>query len=112
MQGAEILKEQDRQVEASLLFALTMTTEEIVTFYTAREKQITFEIDQIQSFINAQGKRLPSQRVNVLKNRMNDLAMKATSARSHLKLQMTTGTGCFHGKVIHPVFEYIHPLGR
>ena len=42
MQGAEILKEQDRQVEASLLFALTMTTEEIVTFYTAREEQLTY----------------------------------------------------------------------
>ena len=90
MQGAEILKEQDRQVEASLLFALTMTTEEIVTFYTSREKQITYEMDQIQSFIDAQGRRLPPKRVTSLKNRINDLAMKATIARSHLKLAQST----------------------
>ena len=90
MQGAEILKEQDRQVEASLLFALTMTTEEIVTFYTSREKQITYEMDQIQSFIDAQGRRLPPKRVTSLKNKINDLAMKATSARSHLKLAQST----------------------
>jgi len=90
MQGAEILKEQDRHVEASLLFALTMTTEEIVTFYTAREKQISYDIEQIQTFIDAQGRRLPPQRVTSLKNRINDLAMKATSARSHLKLAKDT----------------------
>ena len=90
MQGAELLKEKDRHVEASLLFALTMTTEEIVTFYTAREKQISLDIQQIQSFIDAQGRRLPAQRVTSLKNRINDLAMKATSARSHLKLAKDT----------------------
>jgi tetratricopeptide (TPR) repeat protein len=90
MQGAELLKEKDRHVEASLLFALTMTTEEIVTFYTAREKQISLDIEQIQSFIDAQGRRLPAQRVSSLKNRINDLAMKATSARSHLKLAKDT----------------------
>jgi tetratricopeptide (TPR) repeat protein len=90
MQGAEILKEKDRHVEASLLFALTMTTEEIVTFYTAREKQISNDIEQIQAFIDAQGRRLPPQRVTALKNRINDLAMKATSARSHLKLAKDT----------------------
>ena len=90
MQGAEILKEQDRQVEASLLFALTMTTEEIVTFYTAREKQLSYEMAQIQNFIDAQGRRLPPKRVSALKNTINDLAMKATSARSHLKLAKDT----------------------
>ena len=90
MQGAELLKEKDRHVEASLLFALTMTTEEIVTFYTAREKQISYDIEQIQTFIDAQGRRLPPQRVTSLKNRINDLAMKATSARSHLKLAKNT----------------------
>ncbi len=90
MQGAEILKDQDRQVEASLLFALTMTTEEIVTFYTAREKQISYEMDKIQTFIDSQGRRLPPKRVSALKNRINDLAMKATSARSHLKLAKDT----------------------
>ncbi len=90
MQGAEVLKEQDRHVEASLLFALTMTTEEIVTFYTSREKQLTYEMDQIQTFIDSQGRRLPPQRATSLKNRINDLAMKATSARSHLKLAQNT----------------------
>ena len=90
MQGAEILKEKDRHVEASLLFALTMTTEEIVTFYTAREQQLSYDIEQIQTFIDAQGRRLPPQRVTSLKNRINDLAMKATSARSHLKLAKDT----------------------
>lgn len=90
MQGAELLKEQDRHVEASLLFALTMTTEEIVTFYTAREKQITYEMEQIQAFIDSQSRGLPAQRITSLKNRINDLAMKATSARSHLKLAKDT----------------------
>ena len=90
MQGAEILKEKDRHVEASLLFALTMTTEEIVTFYTAREQQLSYDIEQIQTFIDGQGRRLPPQRVTSLKNRINDLAMKATSARSHLKLAKDT----------------------
>ena len=69
---------------------LTMTTEEIVTFYTAREKEISYEIDQIQSFIDSQGRRLPPKRVSSLKNRINELAMKATSARSHLKLAKDT----------------------
>lgn len=90
MQGAEILKEKDRHVEASLLFALTMTTEEIVTFYTAREKQITYEKEQIQKFIDSMGRRLPPQRSAALKNRINDLEMKATTARSHLKLAQST----------------------
>ena len=54
-------------MEASLLFALTMTTEEIVTFYTAREKQLSYEMAQIQNFIDAQGRRLPPKRVSALK---------------------------------------------
>lgn len=90
MQGAENLKEQGRHVEASLLFALTMTTEEIVNFYTARESRLSKEILQVQNFLDTQGDRLPARRISVLKNMLNDLAMKATSARSHLKLAQST----------------------
>ena len=53
MQGAEILKEQDRQVDASLLLP-NHDNRGIVTFYTAREKQLSYEMDQIQNFIDAQ----------------------------------------------------------
>jgi hypothetical protein len=90
MQGAEILKEQERHVEASLLFALTMTTEEIVSFYTSRAASITSEVERIQNFIEAQGRRIPPRRLSALKEMQNQLAMKATSARSHLKLAQDT----------------------
>lgn len=90
MQGAEILKEQDRQVEASLLFALTMTTEEIVTFYSSRVDSLTPEIQRIENFIESQGSKLPARRVSSLKEMLNELAMKATSAKSHLKLAEAT----------------------
>jgi len=93
MQGAEILKASERHVEASLLFALTMTTEEIVNFYTAREKTFSKEIEIIEKFIAEQGSRLPSRRKAGLKDKINALAMKATTARSHLKL--AEGTNSF-----------------
>jgi len=90
MQGAEILKEEERHVEASLLYALTMTTEEIVSFYTTREERLQNEIDRLESFMVTQGPRIPPRRKTALKNIQNDLAMKATSARSHLKLAKNT----------------------
>ena len=34
MQGAELLKGKERHVDASLFYSLTMTTEEIVAYYT------------------------------------------------------------------------------
>ena len=34
MQGAEQLAKEDRFIEASLFYALTMTTEEIVAYYS------------------------------------------------------------------------------
>ena len=69
MQGVEILKEQDRHVEASLLFALTMTTEEIVNFYTAREKNFAKEIETIEKFIETHGSKIPSRRKSSLKEK-------------------------------------------
>jgi chloramphenicol O-acetyltransferase len=47
MQGAAQLKEKERHVEASLLYALTMTTEEIVAFYSERQKQLKAELISI-----------------------------------------------------------------
>ena len=90
MQGAEILKEQERHVEASLLYALTMTTEEIVSFYTSREASIASQIERVETFITNQGRRIPPRRLSALKETINQLAMKVTSARSHLKLAQST----------------------
>jgi len=90
MQGAEILKEEDRHVEASLLFALTMTTEEIVTFYSSRKDTLSAEIQRLSSFIESQGKKIPPRRLSALKEMQNQLAMKVTSAGSHLKLAEDT----------------------
>ena len=42
MQGAEQLAKQERFVEASLFYSLTMTTEEIVAYYSERQKEIKF----------------------------------------------------------------------
>jgi hypothetical protein len=90
MQGAEILKEQERHVEASLLFALTMTTEEIVSFYSGRAASISTEINRLKSFIESKGRRIPPRRLTALKEMQNQLAMKVTSAQSHLKLAKDT----------------------
>ena len=59
MKGAKILSGEERHVEASLLFALTMTTEEIISFYTTRKEQLTYEINKYQNFIDAQGHGFP-----------------------------------------------------
>jgi hypothetical protein len=50
------LKEKRRHVEASLFYALTMTTEEIVAFYTERQKAITRpNLSQYEQIIALQG---------------------------------------------------------
>ncbi len=90
MQGASQLTDAARHVEASLLYALTMTTEEIVSYYTAREARLANEIERLDSFLVTQGDRIPPRRKTALKNMQNELAMKATSARSHLKLAKQT----------------------
>ena len=43
MQGGDQLKEKGRFVEASLLYALTMTAEEVKNYYTERIARITAE---------------------------------------------------------------------
>ena len=50
MQGGNQLKEQERYVEASLLYALTMTAEEIKTYYNERTVRLTAERDRLSVF--------------------------------------------------------------
>ncbi|OUU43185.1 MAG: hypothetical protein CBC16_03035 [Verrucomicrobia bacterium TMED56] len=86
MQGAEQLKVAERHVEASLFYALTMTTEEIVTYYTERQKRLQTELSRLEQFVKLRGQALPKRRLDILNEKINDLAMKQTSAKSHLKL--------------------------
>ena len=90
MQGAEQLKDSGRHVEASLFYALTMTTEEIVTYYTERQKRLQAERTRLEQFVKLRGQGMPKRRLDILNDRINELAMKSTSAQSHLKLAETT----------------------
>jgi hypothetical protein len=85
MQGAQQLKGEERHVEASLFYSLTMTTEEIVAYYTERLKRLETELNRLEQFIKIRGQGMPARRLEILKEKMNELAMKATSARGHLK---------------------------
>jgi len=84
MQGAEQLKAKARHVEASLFYALTMTTEEIKVYYTERHKQLKTEWTNLQNYLSLRGKFLPRRRLNILKDRINDLAMKVTNAEGKM----------------------------
>ena len=90
MQGAGQLKDKERHVEASLFYALTMTTEEIVAFYTERQKQLQAELSQYEKLIALQGVTMPKRRLEILKEKTNTLAMKLTSAKGQLKLAQDT----------------------
>ena len=90
MQGAAQLSEKDRHVDASLFYALTMTTEEIVAFYTERQKQLQAELTQYEQVIALQGRVMPKRRLEILKEKTNTIAMKLTSAKGHLKLAEDT----------------------
>jgi hypothetical protein len=90
MQGAAQLKEKERHVEASLLYALTMTTEEIVAFYSERQKQLKAELSQYEQIIALQGATMPKRRLEILKEKSNTIAMKLTSAKGQLKLAQDT----------------------
>ena len=90
MQGAAQLKDKERHVEASLFYALTMTTEEIVAFYTERQKQLQTELSQYEQLIALQGKTMPKRRLEILKEKSNTIAMKLTSAKGQLKLAQDT----------------------
>ena len=61
MQGAEQLKDSGRHVEASLFYALTMTTEEIVTYYTERQKRLQAERTRLEQFVKLRGQGMPKE---------------------------------------------------
>ncbi len=90
MQGAVQLKDKERHVEASLFYALTMTTEEIVAFYTERQKQLQTELSQYEQLIALQGATMPKRRLEILKEKSNSIAMKLTTAKGQLKLAQDT----------------------
>ena len=90
MQGAQQLKDESRHVEASLFYSLTMTTEEIVTYYTERQKRLQVELSRLEQFVKLRGQAMPRRRLEILKEKINDLAMKLTSAKGHLKLAKDT----------------------
>ncbi len=90
MQGAGQLKDEGRHVEASLFYALTMTTEEIVAFYKERQKQLQTELSQYEQIIALQGNTMPKRRLEILKEKSNTIAMKLTSAKGQLKLATDT----------------------
>ena len=89
MQGAAQLKDAGRHVEASLFYALTMTTEEIVAFYKERQKQLQTELSQYEQIIALQGSTMPKRRLEILKEKSNTI-MKLTSSKGQLKLAMDT----------------------
>ena len=80
MQGAEQLAKQERFVEASLFYSLTMTTEEIVAYYSERKKRLNSERERLEQFVKLRGSGIPQRRLEILKDKINELAMKATSA--------------------------------
>ena len=84
MTGAEQLKTAGRHLEASLFFALTMTTEEIKNYYEERLKQLKTELTTLENFMSLRGKALPRRRAEILKERINELAMKVTNAQGRL----------------------------
>ena len=90
MQGAEQLSQSDRHVEASLFYSLTMTTEEILSFYTERQKRLQTELSRLDQFLALRGAALPKRRLEILKEKSNDLAMKLTNANGSLKLATDT----------------------
>ena len=84
MTGAEQLKTAGRHLEASLFFALTMTTEEIKNYYDERLKQLKTELTTLENFMSLRGNALPRRRAEILKERINELAMKVTNAQGRL----------------------------
>jgi tetratricopeptide (TPR) repeat protein len=84
MTGAEQLKTAGRHLEASLFFALTMTTEEIKNYYEERLKQLKAELTTLKNFMSLRGRALPRRRAEILKDRINELAMKVTNAQGRL----------------------------
>lgn len=90
MKGASDLTSKERHVEASLFYSLTMTTEEIIVYYTDREKRLKTELSQTDQFIALKGSVLPRRRLSILKDKSNDLAMKLTNAKGQLEMAQKT----------------------
>jgi tetratricopeptide (TPR) repeat protein len=90
MKGAADLTAKERHVEASLFFSLTMTTEEIIVYYTDREKRLQAERAQLDQFLALKKSVLPRRRLAILKDKSNDLAMKLTNAKGQLEMAQKT----------------------
>lgn len=90
MQGGNQLKEQERYVEASLLYALTMTAEEIKNYYEERASRLENERNRLATFLKRPG--MPQRRLEILRDRDNQLAMKLTTAKSHLAMANKTAS--------------------
>ena len=67
-----------------------MTIEEIVAYYSERKKRLNSERERLEQFVKLRGSGIPQRRLEILKDKINELAMKATSAESHLKLAEST----------------------
>ena len=85
LNGAEQLKTAGRHVDASLFYALTMTTEEIHEFFDRRVKELTAERDRLNAFLKVNESRMPGRRATVLKERINALSMQVTNATGKLE---------------------------
>ena len=90
MQGGDQLKEKGRFVEASLLYALTMTAEEVKNYYTDRIARILAEKSRLSSFLK--NPNLPKRRLSILRDKDNALTMKLTTAKSHLAIAEKTAS--------------------
>ena len=90
MKGASQLTEKERHVESSLFYALTMTTEEIVAYYTERSKRLKKEKAQLDQFLALRAKVLPKRRLSILKEKSSALSMQLTNAKGQLELAQKT----------------------
>ena len=90
MQGGNQLQDAERYVEASLLYALTMTAEEIKNYYNERASRLENERNRLAVFLNRPG--MPKRRLEILRDRDNQLAMKLITAKSHLAVAKKTAS--------------------
>ena len=90
MKGGDQLKDQERFVEASLLYALTMTAEEVKNYYTLRLNALTAEKERLALYLN--NPNLPERRLQILRDKDNALTMKLSTAKSHLAIAEKTAS--------------------
>ena len=82
--GAMIFKDDGRNVDASLLLALTMTTEEIHGFYAERVRRLNTQEVEMENFLKHYGATVPYSRLGIYQERLNDVAVKINVAKGHL----------------------------